>query len=184
MVGTTGTGTKFQLTGAVAAGAFSISSVSTPGDYTVGLTDPKNESLTNGTCVGVTGATAAVDMTVLTLAALNLPGAGSIWSADCSGTQALTTTGGISSGVTATLVCQKATQVQIGSGLNTLIGSGSALATSATTGLPLFPTTAGAPTGTVGAAGQSAYIVRTDSHKICHSEGGGTWYYADGTSCT
>ena len=175
MVGTTGTGTKFQLTGAVSGGAFSGPSVTTAGDYTVNPVDVTNEPLTNGTCVGVTGATATVVMGVLTLAAQNLPAGGSQWSASCSGTQSLKGINQNSSGVTATLACTQNTQVQIGSGLNTLIGSGSALATSATTGLPLFPTTAGAPTGTVGAAGQSAYIVRTDSHKICHSEGGGTW---------
>jgi hypothetical protein len=71
-----------------------------------------------------------------------------------------------------------------GTSNNLLLGSGSALALSATTGFILHPTTAGIPTGTVGAAGQSAIVVNTSSHKICHSEGGGTWYDAEGAACS
>ena len=137
-----------------------------------------------GTCVGITGLQLNLGMGVLTLATLNLPSGGSVWSANPTGTQTLTEVNGAGTGLTAALTATQNTEIQIGSGLNTLIGSGSALATNATTGLPLLPTTTGAPTGTIGAAGQSAYVVRTDNHKICHSEGGGTWYYADGTSCT
>lgn len=78
-----------------------------------------------------------------------------------------------------------ATAVNLGSATaNVLVGSGSALATSATTGMLQIGTTTGAPTGTVGASGKGTLIIRTDNHKICHSEGAGTWYYADGTACS
>lgn len=176
VVGTTGTGTKFQATVAVSGGGItSVSSISTAGDYTVNPTDPTNEPVTNGTCVGLTGSALNVGMGVLTLATLNATHGGSVWSASCSGTQTLSEVEGSGGGLTATLACTQQTQVQIGSGLNTLIGSGSALANSATVGLAMFPTTAGTPTGTVGAAGQAAFIIDTTNKKLCYSIGGGTW---------
>jgi len=61
------------------------------------------------------------------------------------------------------------------SGGNTQIGTGSALATNAAAGFPLIPTMAGAPTGTVGAAGQAAVVIDTTNKKLCYSIGGGTW---------
>ncbi|HZT90216.1 MAG TPA: hypothetical protein VFA12_19775 [Stellaceae bacterium] len=66
-------------------------------------------------------------------------------------------------------------------GGNVRFGTGSALATSATTGFPLIPTMAGAPTGSVGAAGQAAIVIDTADNKLCWSTGGGTWKCASGT---
>lgn len=64
---------------------------------------------------------------------------------------------------------------QINSGANTIIGSGSALATNATTGFLQIATMGGAPTGTVGAAGKAAIVIDTTNKKLCYSTGGGTW---------
>lgn len=69
-----------------------------------------------------------------------------------------------------------ATAINVGNtNANIRIGGGSALATTATTGFPLLPTMAGAPTGAVGAAGQAAFIVDTTDKKMCWSIGSGTW---------
>lgn len=66
---------------------------------------------------------------------------------------------------------------------NMTLGSG-VLATNATTGFVGLPTTAGVPTGIVGAAGGAMILINNTSHKICHSEGGGTWYDATGAACS
>lgn len=60
-------------------------------------------------------------------------------------------------------------------GANLLLGSGAALATTSVIGHILVPTTAGLPTGAVGAAGQAALIVDTTNKKVCYTTGGGTW---------
>lgn len=101
------------------------------------------------------------------------------------GQNTLTIAFGVNSSAAITLTPSLAGGIQIGNAAsNTLFGSGSALATNATTGFPLMPTTTGAPTGAIGASGQGAIVLRTDNHKMCHSEGGGTWYYADGSACS
>jgi len=69
------------------------------------------------------------------------------------------------------------------SGGNTRIGTGSALATNATSGFLLVPTMAGSPSGAVGAAGQAAIVVNTTGNKLCWSVGGGTWKDAVGGAC-
>jgi hypothetical protein len=66
---------------------------------------------------------------------------------------------------------------------NIILG-GVTLATTATTGFAMIPTAPGIFTGTVGAAGQAAIGINTASHKLCHSEGGGVWYDAEGASCS
>lgn len=69
-----------------------------------------------------------------------------------------------------------ATAINIANGsANTIIGSGSALATNATTGFVQIATMAGAPTGTVGAAGKAAVVIDTTNKKLCYSTGSGTW---------
>ena len=60
-------------------------------------------------------------------------------------------------------------------GGNVVLGTGTAIATNATTGMIQVPTMAGTPTGTVGAAGKAALVVDTTNKKICYSIGGGTW---------
>lgn len=67
------------------------------------------------------------------------------------------------------------TTIAIGASGNTRIGTGSALATNATSGFLQIATMAGTPTGTVGAAGQAALVIDTANKKICYSIGGGTW---------
>jgi hypothetical protein len=75
-----------------------------------------------------------------------------------------------------------ATLVNIGNGsANVVVGSGSAIATNATSGFLQLPTMAGAPTGTVGAAGKAAVVIDTTNNKICWSTGGGTWKCALGS---
>lgn len=82
--------------------------------------------------------------------------------------------GGDNTGATATLTfAQK--PIRIGGVSNVIIGTGSALATNATAGFLQLATMAGAPTGTVGAAGQAAVVIDTTNKKICYSTGGGTW---------
>jgi hypothetical protein len=58
---------------------------------------------------------------------------------------------------------------------NTIIGAGVAVANNAVVGLLQLPTTAGAPSGTVGALGKAAVLIDTTNKKICYSTGGGTW---------
>lgn len=70
-----------------------------------------------------------------------------------------------------------------GGGGNTRVGTGSALATNATSGFLLVPTMAGSPSGTVGAAGQAAIVINTTANKLCWSIGGGTWKDATGGAC-
>lgn len=65
--------------------------------------------------------------------------------------------------------------IQIGANTNTIIGTGAALATNATNGFLQIATMAGAPSGTVGAAGQAAVVIDTVAKKLCYSTGGGTW---------
>lgn len=62
-------------------------------------------------------------------------------------------------------------------GGNTQIGSGSPVATNATAGFPLIPSSAGAPTGTVSGAGTGKVAIEIDTtnKKICYTTGGGTW---------
>lgn len=67
---------------------------------------------------------------------------------------------------------------------NTLFGPGTAKSLSDTTGFLQIQTMAGIPTGVTGAAGQASIIINTSSHKLCHSEGGGTWFDATGAACT
>jgi len=55
------------------------------------------------------------------------------------------------------------------------LGGASALSTSATSGFLQIATTAGTPTGTVGAAGAAAVVIDTTNKKLCYSTGGGTW---------
>jgi len=55
------------------------------------------------------------------------------------------------------------------------LGGASALATSATSGFLQIATTAGTPTGTVGAAGAAAVVIDTTNKKLCYSTGSGTW---------
>lgn len=71
-----------------------------------------------------------------------------------------------------------ATVINIGNtSANVLLGGGSALATNATVGFPLIPSSAGAPTGTVAgaAAGKVAIEIDTTNKKLCYTTGGGTW---------
>lgn len=60
---------------------------------------------------------------------------------------------------------------------NTLIGTGSPLATGATSGFPLIPSSAGTPTGSVSGAGTGKVAIEIDTtnKKLCYSTGGGTW---------
>ena len=109
MVGTTGTGTLVTLTGAVSAGAFSLTSVSGPGSYSVDPTSIATEPLADGTCVGVTGAIASLSMGVATFATLS----NSVWSASCSGTQTMNRLNGMGGGVTAALACTQNTTTKI-----------------------------------------------------------------------
>lgn len=87
-------------------------------------------------------------------------------------------------GATATIPWTNATTLSLNPSGNTVVGTGAALATGATSGFLQIGTTTGAPTGTIGGAGKAALIIRTDNHRLCHSEGGGTWYYTDGTACS
>jgi hypothetical protein len=91
-------------------------------------------------------------------------------------------TGGSGSGWTVNATWPSAPRVQFqASGGNTLVGTGSAIATNATSGFLQLPTMAGAPTGVVGAAGQAAVVIDTTNNKICWSTGGGTWKCALGS---
>jgi len=91
-------------------------------------------------------------------------------------------TGGSGSGWTVNATWPSAPRVQFqASGGNTLVGTGSAIATNATSGFLQLPTMAGAPTGAVGAAGQAAVVIDTTNNKICWSTGGGTWKCALGS---
>jgi hypothetical protein len=57
-----------------------------------------------------------------------------------------------------------------------ILGGGSALATTATTGFVKIPTMAGAPTGNCGgAAGKACLVVDTTNKKICYNITGTTW---------
>jgi len=53
-------------------------------------------------------------------------------------------------------------------GLNTGV-----LATTATTGFPVLPTMAGAPTGMTGAAGAAPIVIDSTDNKLCWNSGGG-----------
>lgn len=69
-----------------------------------------------------------------------------------------------------------ATAVNIGrAAANVVVGSGGALATSATTGFLQIGTCAGTPTGVVGATGKAALIVDSTNHKVYCNDGGG-WF--------
>lgn len=70
-----------------------------------------------------------------------------------------------------------------GTGGTLTLGSG-VLANNFTTGGVGLPTTSGVPTGTVGGAGNAVILINNTSHKICHSEGGGTWFDAEGAACS
>lgn len=59
-----------------------------------------------------------------------------------------------------------------------------ALPLAATIGHSRTAGTPGVPTGTAGSNAQPALTINTNSHKLCHSEGGGTWYDATGASCS
>lgn len=66
--------------------------------------------------------------------------------------------------------------VQINPLGNTIIGTGAALATSATLNHLMIPTTAGAPTGAVGAAGKAAILLDTTNRRLCaNASGTSTW---------
>jgi len=81
-------------------------------------------------------------------------------------------------GLTLALGTTSATAINIGSAsANVLFGSGSALATTATVGFPLIPSSAGTPTGTVSGvgAGKVAIEIDTTDKKLCYSVAGGTW---------
>ena len=58
---------------------------------------------------------------------------------------------------------------------NTLVGTGAALATTATAGHLMIPTCSGPPTGVVGAPGQAALICDSTNHKVYCNDGGG-WF--------
>ncbi len=73
----------------------------------------------------------------------------------------------------ATVTWALSTQLQIGATVNTLVGSGAAIATNSTTKMLLIPTCAGTPTGTVGGAGGAALIVDQTNHKLYFNDGGG-----------
>jgi hypothetical protein len=96
--------------------------------------------------------------------------------------------GGSGAGLTATLTfaaaptlnigTASATAINIGSAIsNVLFGSGSALATTATIGFPLIPSSAGTPTGTVAGVGGGKVAIEIDTtdKKFCYSVAGGTW---------
>ncbi len=76
--------------------------------------------------------------------------------------------------ITLTWTAQNALSINP-SGGNTVVGTGAALATNATSGFLQIPTMAGAPSGTVGAAGQAALVYDSTNKKLCVSIGGGTW---------
>jgi len=66
--------------------------------------------------------------------------------------------------------------LQLGdTGQNVIVGSGSALATNATSGFLQIPTMAGAPTGVAGALGKAAFVVDTANQLLCYSTGSGVW---------
>lgn len=64
-----------------------------------------------------------------------------------------------------------------GAQANVQMGSGAALATNATIGFPLIPSSAGAPTGNVSGAGAGKVAIEIDTtnKKLCYTTGGGTW---------
>ncbi len=93
-------------------------------------------------------------------------------------------TGGSGTGLTFTLTAVAATTINIGTasatainigraGANVVVGSGAALATSATTGFLQIGTCAGTPTGAVGAAGKATVVVDSTNHKLYFNDGGG-----------
>lgn len=175
ITGTTGTGTKFQASGTVTGGVLGGAlTVTTAGNYTVNPTSLAIEPVTG---CSLTGATVSLGIGVLT-ASILVPDVST-------GTAAtITPTGGSGSGLVLTPTWSTRSQIQISStGGNTLIGTGSALATNATSGFLQVPTMAGSPSGTVGAAGQAAIVVNTTANKLCWSVGGGTWKDATGGAC-
>jgi hypothetical protein len=95
-----------------------------------------------------------------------------VWPTDFTATESYTAPTSINIGT------GSATQVSLGgSQANVLMGSGNALATNATVGFPLIPSSAGAPTGTVSgaSAGKVAIEIDTTNKKLCYTTGGGVW---------
>ena len=149
--------------------------------------------LAGGTVTGATTFSSTLTGTLTGGASLDLPLAGGTVSGattfSSSGT-ALTVTNNAtisgtlltntltSVGTTLNVGTATATAVDIGSAIsNVLIGSGSVLATTATIGFPLIPSSAGTPTGTVTGvgAGKVAIEIDTTDKKLCYSVAGGTW---------
>jgi hypothetical protein len=165
----TGTANKIEIDGGSAGGANTvIRAVNSGGDASVNIT---MRSLGTGGFIYTNGANAGL----LTVSSTSAP-------------VSHITIQSANTGLPTTISCTTTDPtcgLKLAPSGNIIFGTGAALASATTiTGLPLAPTFAGILTGTIGGAGQAAFYINTSSHKLCHSEGGGTWYDATGAACS
>lgn len=194
ITGTTITGPQHVVTGAVSSAAWTTAGVGfktvastytdTSSSGTVALTGihafgiptiaaSSATTFTRAANVYIGGApTAGTNVTISNGRALYVLGATEINGSTTINTNNGSSTSSIGTGSTTG-------QVSIGGASNNvLFNGGSALATTATAGFPVFPTCAGAPTGSIAASGAgNAYIVydTTNSKLWINTSGSTTW---------
>jgi hypothetical protein len=179
-------GFRVGPSGSIATGPFLLSSASTA----VSLDTPGN------LLTGISGVTAGTDYkagdevydaatgSVVTINTVNGSGTPATWTitraggtsgAAPSNPMAFAGGTGINLAFTATWTQVSTLQLQP-SGGNTVVGTGSALSTSATSGFLQIATMAGSPSGNCGgAAGKACLVVDTSGKKICYNVSGTTW---------
>lgn len=171
----------------------SVGAVSGGTNWTTGMiaVDDFGNAATVTASAGVPSSISIAAMPRTYVIAASVPGGAVTWHPAAANGNILDTAGGATlatnfttasetytAGTTLNFGTASATAINIGNAsANVLLGPGSALATNATVGFPLIPSSAGTPTGTVAgaAAGKVAIQIDTTNKKLCYSIGGGTW---------